>query len=153
MDARTRLASILWQEKLRTLLTFSGGYPATCFTEAKLDGLHFMIQQRGYKPWGLIFDRQSVYNAGGGPVWHTRQEQFDLFERDPSLRSWAVRLEAGSSDWLEEREWRIVRHTDMSLRELRPVGLLVGDPTWRGEQEGYLPDATGRLTWETTSPH
>jgi len=139
MNAHTRLTSILWQQTLRTFVTFSGGDPATCFTEAKLEGLQFMIQRRGYQPWGLLFQRQHVYDAGGGPAWHARQEQFKALKQDAHLRSWAVRLQAGSSEWLEEREWRIVRHSDVSLLELRPAGLIVGDPSWTGAQWVHFP--------------
>ncbi len=139
LTAPNRLTFILWQQILRTFVTFSGGDPATCFTEAKLEGLQFMIQHRSYQPWGLLFQRQHVYDAGGGPVWHARQAQYDVLRQDPQLRSWAVRLEAGSSEWLEEREWRIVRHSDVPLLELRPTGLLVGDPSWTGAQ--WVPNA------------
>jgi hypothetical protein len=117
MSASMRLTSILWQQTLGTVITFSGGSPAACFTEALLPGLGFMIQRRGYQPWGVLFRRQEVYDAGGGPVWHARREQYDLLAQDDRLRSWAVRLEAGSSDWLEEREWRIPRHGGVSLLE------------------------------------
>lgn len=132
MSARDRLTSILWQRTLRTFVTFSGGAPAVCFTEALLPGLQFMIQRRGYQPWGLVFLRQAIYDSGGGPAWHARPQQYEVLKQDPHLRSWAVRLEAGSSDWLEEREWRIVRQGDVSLDELRPAGLLVGDLSWTG---------------------
>lgn len=159
MDASERLASILWQQTLRTFVTFSGGYPATCFTEAGYAGLQFMIQRHGYQPWGLIFHQQTVYDAGGGPAWHTRREQHDLLLQDPRLRSWAVSFEAGSSEWLDEREWRVVRD-DLSLQEFRPSGLLVGHPSWTGVQwwqppgqsPGYYfpPMAAGlpRLLWD-----
>ena len=69
MTARQRLESILWQGKLWGFTTFSGGVPAVCFTEATLNGLNFMIGRRFYWPWGLVFDRQSIYDGGGGPVW------------------------------------------------------------------------------------
>jgi hypothetical protein len=163
LNAAARLASILWEGTLRTFVTFSGGYPATCFTEAKLDGLKFMIQRRGYQPWGLLFERQGVYSAGGGPAWHARTEEFDLLRQDPRLRSWAVRLEAGYSDWLEEREWRIVRNGGVPLQELLPVALLVGDSSWTGarwtQPPGYPaayyypPMASGllRLYWNASN--
>ena len=93
MTAFVRLESILWQQRLHTFVTFSGGDPAVAFTEAKLPGLQFLIEQRGYQPWGLLLHRQSVYDAGGGPVWHARPEQHAVLRQYPRLRSWAVRLE------------------------------------------------------------
>ena len=160
MSAPDRLASILWQGELLTFVTFSGGDPAVCFTEATLAGLQFMIKQRRYEPWGLMADRQSVYDAGGGPVWYARPEQYQaLRQLDPRLRSWAVRLEPGS-DWLEEREWRIVRSTTapgqplaVPLSRLRLVGLIVGDPSWTGARYEYcVAAATGQLTWGSFFP-
>jgi hypothetical protein len=69
MSAPDRLACILWQQQLRAFVTFSLGDPAVCFTEAKDEGLRFLIQRGKYEPWGLLFDRQNVYEVGGGPVW------------------------------------------------------------------------------------
>ncbi len=161
MSASDRLRSILWEQKLRAFVTYSGGDPAVCLTEATLAGLQFLIRRRGYQPWGLVFERQSVYDAGGGPVWHARPEQYRaLGERDLALRSWAVRLDPGS-DWLEEREWRIVRSAAVAgqpsaveLGELRIVALIVGDQAWTGalwcEQ---IAAATGVRAWGNYFPH
>lgn len=111
MAAPRRLESILWESRLRAFVTYSDGDPAVCFTEATLSGLNFLIGRRNYQPWGLVFDRQSVYDAGGGPVWYARSEEYyslmDLCRSgriSGRLQSWMVRLEPGSSDWLEERE-------------------------------------------------
>jgi hypothetical protein len=76
MAAPQRLASILWESRLRAFVTYSGGDPATCLTEATLNGLNFLIGRRNYQPWGLVFDRQSVYDAGGGPVWYARSDEY-----------------------------------------------------------------------------
>lgn len=158
MSGPDRLASILWQQRLRTFVTYSGGDPAVCFTEAMEAGLKFMIQQQGYEPWGVMFDRQSVYNVGGGPVWYTRQAQHQmLMQLDPCLRSWAVRLDAPDSDWRWEREWRIVRPSAsgqaVALSELRLAGLLVGDPSWTGVRYAYcVAAATGQPTWGNFFP-
>ena len=160
ISAPDRLGSILWEQQLRAFVTYSGGDPAVCLTESTLAGLHFLIGKRGYQPWGLVFDRQSVYDAGGGPVWHARPEQYRaLGERDPVLRSWAVRLDPGS-DWLEEREWRIVRaaavparRSAVGLGELRIVALIVGDQAWTGARWGEMvAGATGRPAWGNYFP-
>ncbi len=75
MAAPQRLASILWESRLRAFVTYSGGDPAICLTEVTLNGLNFLIRERHYQPWGLVFDRQSVYDAGGGPVWYARPDE------------------------------------------------------------------------------
>jgi len=149
MNGPDRLASILWEQQLRTFVTYSGAYPGVCFTEAMDAGMKFMIQTRGYAPWGLIFGRQSVYNAHGGPVWYARQEEFEwLGKHDPGLQSWAVRWDARRSDWRWEREWRIVRSSAVALPELELVGLLVGCPSWNGVRHAYRVNvATGQPTW------
>jgi hypothetical protein len=133
-----RLESILWEGQLRAFVTYSGGDPAVCFTEATVAGLKFLLRHRGYQPWGLLIERQTVFDAGGGPVWHARQEQCRMLsELDSRIRSWVVRFDSGS-DWLEEREWRIVRDARadsppvIRLNELRLLALLVGDEKWTG---------------------
>ena len=179
LSAQERLTSILWDQALRAFVTYSGGHPAVGFTESTLQGLNFLISQRRYQPWGLVFDRQSVYDAGGGPVWHARREQYEKLEQlnDPDLRSWAVRLDPESkpeSDWLEEREWRIPRPAItgqppvVQLSELRLVALLVGDPSWTGARytraiatatsqpaQGlffpWLPSGLPRWCWNSTA--
>jgi hypothetical protein len=137
MAAPQRLESILWESRLKAFVTYSGGDPAICLTEATLNGLNFLIGRRHYQPWGLVFDRQSVYDAGGGPVWYARpDEYFSLGRISSRVQSWLVRLEPGSSDWLEEREWRIplsataAPEPALPLQALRLVALLVGNQNW-----------------------
>src|SRR5258708_1820029 len=137
MAAPQRLASILWESRLRAFVTYSGGDPAICLTEVTLNGLNFLIRERHYQRWGLVFDRQSVYDAGGGPVWYARpDEYYSVRQISDRVRSWLVRLEPGSSDWLEEQEWRILvsaaaaPEPALPLQALRLVALLVGDQNW-----------------------
>jgi hypothetical protein len=138
MSASDRLAAILWDGHLRAFETFSQGPPAVCFTESTLRGFKFLVEKRAYHPWGLIVGRDSVYDAGGGPIWHARPAEYQrLADLDPGLRPWRVRLDH-TSDWLEEREWRIVPEPvpgtlpGIPLSRLKLVGLLVGDPQWTG---------------------
>jgi len=150
MTAQQRLESILWEGKLWGFTTFSGGVPAVCFSEATLDGMNFMIGRRFYGPWGLVFDRQSIYDAGGGPVWYARPNEHQFLrglcesgQVNSRLQSWLVRLD-GSSDWLEEREWRIPLLTEgyepaLLLQALGLTALLVGDPDWSPAHSGLLP--------------
>lgn len=160
MTAPDRLASILWEGRLRSFTTYSGGDPATCFTEATIAGLEFLIRVRCYQPWGLVFERQSIYEAGGGPVWYARQSEYaQIHKLGPRAQAWAVRLEAGSSDFLEEREWRIPvapispGEPAVLLRGLPLVALLVGDPHWRPIRQGYVqPSGTQQQVWGPLLP-
>lgn len=135
LDARGRIESILWGNRLRAFITWSGGDPAVCFTEATVLGLQYLIGQVGYSPWGLVFDRQSVYDEGGGPVWYARADEYlAIKDLGPRAQAWRVRLEAGESDWLEEREWRIPvtpgLEPSVPLQHLKLVAVLVGDANW-----------------------
>jgi hypothetical protein len=109
-----RAAGSLASASLAGFVTYSGGDPAVCFTEATVTGLDFLLARRSYQPWGLVFDRQSVYDVGGGPVWYARPDEYSFLGSlcrsgaiNSRLQSWLVRLEPASSDWLEEQEWRI----------------------------------------------
>jgi hypothetical protein len=149
MEPPDRLATILQDGFLRAFDAKSGGYPAVCFTEARHAGLDFMMRSRGYKPWGLMFDRGSVHRAGGGPVWHARDAEAAALRKlvDPIFRSWVVRLgvQPGErSDWLEEREWRIVLGSTSEPRSVVPlerltlVGILIDDMQWTGARSGQM---------------
>jgi hypothetical protein len=155
MSPPERLTSILWDGHLRVFVTDSGGDPVVCFTESTWRGLDYVIGERSRAPWGVIFERQSVYDAGGGPTWHARPEEHQaLGQLSPRLRSWAVRLDPGS-DWLQQREWRIPREPGaaVALCELRLVGLLVGDPRWTGARwEHCVSAATGQHQWGSFFP-
>ncbi|MEU7769026.1 hypothetical protein AB0B25_28545 [Nocardia sp. NPDC049190] len=131
-----RLESILTEGAISAFVTYSGGMPSVCMTEATWAGVSYLIEGRGYEPWALMFDRQEVYNAGGGPVWYARPDEYKVLKDDTRLRTWAVEF-SDRSDWSHEREWRIPRPADHSgiapsipLSELGFCGVLVGDPAW-----------------------
>jgi hypothetical protein len=154
MSAPQRLESILWESRLRAFVTYSGGDPAVCLTEATPNGLGFLIGRRHYQPWGLVFTRQGVYDAGGGPVWYARPDEYHRVRSvSARVKSWLVRLEPGSSDWLEEREWRIPLSDDdaaepaLPLHALHLAALLVGDRNWSPARTGWIasPSAGGQV--------
>ncbi|WP_067985294.1 hypothetical protein [Nocardia caishijiensis] len=136
LDAVERMESILTDGAISPFVTYSGGMPSVCMTEATQAGVSYLIETRGYEPWALMFDRQHVYAAGGGPVWYARPDEYQMLKDDERLRTWAVEL-SGQSDWSHEREWRIPRPADsrgiappIPLSELGFCGVLVGDPDW-----------------------
>jgi hypothetical protein len=60
LTSERRLEDILWQARIRGFQPYSGGDPTVCLTESTVKGLEFLIGRRGYAPWGLVFDRQTV---------------------------------------------------------------------------------------------
>ncbi|WP_432830529.1 hypothetical protein [Dactylosporangium sp. CA-092794] len=162
MSAQERLASILWSGQLWAFTTHSGGDPAVCLTEATLNGLGFLITRRQYQPWGLVFDRQKVYEAGGGPVWYVRGDEYYELRQTCSTRAQArmVRLDTGSSDWLEEREWRIPiaplpgpYQAAVPLASLGVVAVLVGDHAWAATRHDWaVSPVTGRTEYLPVVP-
>jgi hypothetical protein len=151
MTAQQRLESILWEGLLRGFVTFSGGVPAVCFTEATLNGLAYLTSKpQPYQPWGLVFDRQAIFDAGGGPVYYARPEEYEFLrgicesgQVNNRLQTWLVRL-GGTSDWLEEREWRVPlapapAEPALVLQALGLRALLVGDQGWSAARSGWLP--------------
>lgn len=133
-----RLDSILGAGEFWPSVTYSGGLPAVCFTESTIAGLEYLIGKQGFHPWGLVLDRQWVFDQGGAPVWHFRSEDEDEVKGlSPRLRARAVRLDSNPdrpSDWLYEREWRIPCEPEIEALVIDPVAvqaIIVGDPSWR----------------------
>jgi hypothetical protein len=135
-----RLESILRSAAFVPSVSYSGGWPAVCFTESTVAGLEYLIERQGFHPWGLMIDRQWVFDQGGAPVWHYRSEdEAEIRELSPRLRTWAVRLDSDPSrpsDWLFEREWRVPCKPDVEALVIDPDAVhavIVGDPFWAPE--------------------
>lgn len=131
MASEARLDAILTAGAIRGFTGFRGGLPVVCFTESNPDHL---IGQDRFAPWGIAVTRQWVYDQGGGPIWYTRQDVLDAMV-DPGelMRTWAVRLEAGASDWLDERGWVVpLDPADPHLRldPPRVIAITIGEPDW-----------------------
>ncbi|WP_247797744.1 hypothetical protein [Crossiella sp. S99.2] len=140
MSPEQRLDSILWGQMLHGFAPFGAAEDQRmiCLSESPPDHLHWLIKTRAWPPWGLIFPRQTVYNLGGGPVWHARQEQYGMLR--PDQIRWATRFDTtpgNRSDWLHEREWRIPLPQG-APGLLLPVGsittIVVGTPGWAPSQ-------------------
>jgi len=155
LTPRQRLHQILWQGQIRGFRQF-GAEPATvCFSESPLQHMKWLIQERFWPPWGILLERQVVFDLGGGPVWYVRTDPLAMLSS--KLKGWAVRLDAGDrrSDWLHEREWRIPLSTNgegiVIPTDPRPT-ILVGDPSWVPlSEDGQLPplwDIANRGYWD-----
>lgn len=148
-----RLRSILWDGAITGTSPFRQGLPTVSFSEASSAHLHWLIHARFFPSWGLIYDRQAVYAAGGGPVWHARPAQYDAAlaaELDP----WVVRLDttagAPRSEWMHEQEWRVQADRYPATTEAGLIGVLVGNAEWTPAdwlevKTGRLVDATGAM--------
>ncbi|WP_154814928.1 hypothetical protein [Actinophytocola xinjiangensis] len=143
MDARIRemkpdqrLDAILAEGEFRPAVTYSGGLPAVCFTESSVAGVEYLIRDCGFPPWGIVFDRQWVFEQGGAPVWYYRSEvREELFQLSDRVRTWGVRLDGSDemkSDWLHEREWRIPVETGtLKIDPDAVVATIIGAPDWK----------------------
>ena len=135
LSATQRLESILWNRTILCRGTFGAPSPVVCFSEATNAGLNHLIGTLGYQPWGIVFPCQLVYDREGGPVFHYRPDEWDahLAALPDRLRARFIRFEAGKSEWLWEREWRVVFEQgapgfEFGLEDV--VALIVGDPDW-----------------------
>lgn len=153
-----RLDNILWEQQLRAFAPFGSDQPMVCLSESPWPHLAWLIQTKGFPPWGVLLWRQWVYDMGGAPVWHVRPEQYDLIK--PEARPWTVRLDTTygeRSDWLHEREWRLPVAPPDTAVPLSAGGLaavVVGDPAWQPSIRYWPPDPrrmisaeTGQETW------
>jgi hypothetical protein len=105
LSPQQRLANILWTEEPLGSVPFGATNRMVCLSESPPEHLLWLLRERGFPGWGLLFSRQWAYNFAGGPVWYARNDQYHSLPAEH--RDWAVRLDADASDWLHEREWRI----------------------------------------------
>ena len=95
-----------------------------------------VVAERGpYAPWGLVFDRARLIEAGARPVLYLSSDEMARTDDLPiRLRNRRVRYDPGHSDWLHEREWRICfGPRDIPQLELTNglvVGVIVGKRGW-----------------------
>lgn len=149
MSPRERLENILWEEVLRGSIPFGATNRMLCLSESPPDHLRWLLGERRFPAWALLFDRDWVYNLEGGPVWYARPQQYSSLDADQ--RDWAVPLDADRSDWLHEREWRIRVPQDAPGLQVQPGdvrAIIVADPDWAPwrlvpVRTGWLLDADG----------
>lgn len=135
-----RLDNILWEQRLLGFPPFGAeaGLPVVSLSESPPAHLQWLLSTRRWPPWGIIFNRQYVYDVGGGPVWQVRTTQYMTLSLEQ--RQWAARFDTtpgNKSDWLHEREWRIPLapgYAGVPLGTDNVVGILMGDPTWQPSQ-------------------
>jgi hypothetical protein len=89
-----------------------GGYSCVCFTEAPLAAFAADFVARfpfsRYSQFGLMFEKNWIFERGGRPVIYQPSDDFDLLPEE--LRWRHVRYEPIGDkviDWTWEREWRV----------------------------------------------
>ena len=144
MSPSDRLRRILDEGRIRAFSTYSSGGPFVAFTESTPAAVHRLIGKR-YRPWGIGFTKQFVFDQGGAPVLYVRGDEWaEMTSQLPDhLRTRLVRFWPGAatdpgeglgtplrsrSEWLHEREWR-VRH-DVVFDWDAIAFLIVPDARW-----------------------
>jgi hypothetical protein len=146
-----RLAGIIREGMIRGFVQHNGGFEAVCFSEVDRDFAHFrwLINSRGFAPWGLAFTRERIVKRGGGPVFSARNDLHDSVNNLAAaelavtggttsadyLRTQMTRFEPFDpkkpSDWLWEQEWRCaVPGGEFALGSKSIEAIIVGDPDW-----------------------
>lgn len=101
-----------------------------------------MLSRGHFEAGGIVLSRDWVWTQGGGPVWYTRDDVWQVVNSrgHQDLLRWMVRTSPWDSDWLHEREWRIPSEGEyVDLADEGVVALLVSDPEW----EPYRPTVAG----------
>ncbi|WP_331726544.1 hypothetical protein [Streptomyces sp. NBC_00280] len=138
-SAEDRMVRILHSGVLRGNTDYWADLPVVCFSEATEAARRVILRdgvQRGlYQPWGLVFDREALIDAGARPVLYLSDEEMKLTRSlPPNLRNRRVRYEPGRSDWLHEREWRLCFAEDetpeLAVTRRVVVGVIVGRRGW-----------------------
>jgi hypothetical protein len=127
-----RLSSILRSGAILGSRPYGTPTHVVCFTESTLDGIGHLISDRGYEPWGIVFAKDVVYAAGGGPVHYVRDDEWAGYREHlpAAMVSRAVRFAPGTADWSHEREWRVpaIGSPPMFSFDLTSVyAIIVGD--------------------------
>lgn len=133
LTAQERLQQVLKQQKILAMKTFYAEIPVVCFTESTRAGLNYLFSNAGYKPWGIVFERETIYSAGDGPVFHFRGDEYRHKQLLPErMRARVIEYSPGRAEWLEEREWRIPFESGTGFRfNLKDVrALIVGTRAW-----------------------
>jgi hypothetical protein len=125
MDAGERLARILIESQIQAYPAFGGAskLEVTCLSECTPAGIRALVNLSRYEPFGIAFTKDYAFQAGAGPVFYVRGDEWDDVAVMPeSFQARAIRLWPGpagtaneiltdalrtESDWRHEREWRV----------------------------------------------
>lgn len=110
-----------------------GGYRCVCFTEAPLPAVASGLVNGGsftrYSPFGIMFEKNWVYQRGARPVVY--QPDLEFTQLPEEMRWRHVRYEPAGTppvDFSWEREWRL--HSDELLFSANDAVLVVPTQEW-----------------------
>lgn len=85
-----------------------GSHRCVCFSEAPLplpNGLVNPDAYSRYSPFGLLFEKQWIFEQGGRPVIYQPNAEYDLLHEEQKWRH--VTYDPPDVDFSWEREWRV----------------------------------------------
>jgi hypothetical protein len=133
LDAENAFRNII---KEKALIGSNGGvrgnYNVVCFSEAPIDVLTRVFENPSahgfrYRPFGVIIEKNWLFEKGGRPVIYQPEEEFELLPEELSFRH--VRYEPTRNiDYTFEREWRI--KTERLTLEPKSCTLVVPSRGW-----------------------
>jgi hypothetical protein len=166
MSPRAKLFDgILTACEIKAFRVFFGWDQIVCFTECTPAGVSAMVRDR-YRPWGIAFSKDFVFKRGGGPAFYVRGDEWDdVYQLPPRLRSRCTKFWPGASpeegesmdpvlsvgsEWLPEREWRVLGLGDPPSFQFDPddvAFIVVGD--WDSVSDKFptvvINQATGKI--------
>ncbi|MFD8439963.1 hypothetical protein ACFV2I_33350 [Streptomyces microflavus] len=165
-SAEDRLVSILHGGALRGNKThWAEDRPVACFSEITQEARRIMLRdgvRRGpYPPWGLMLDRTKLIEIGARPALYVSRLEYESMKNEMSARTYSrcvvydPRPFYGQpTDWLFEREWRLVFGAKGTPElDLAQEGLVTGVITGR---PGWTPPPRRRVledsTWAEPAP-
>lgn len=139
-----KFASILTGRIIQSFPVFGFSDPAVCLSECTARGVQHLIAGGRYGPFGVAFRKQFIFDVGGSPALYVRGDQWCAVRDWPiDLRAKAVRYWPGAvgeslprhlearSEWLGEREWRVVPSTGALAFDYSDVAfVIVSAPDW-----------------------
>lgn len=145
-SAEDRLVSILHRGVLRGSVTHWTDRPVACFSEITEEARRAMLRDglhRGpYPPWGVMLDRAKLVELGARPALYVSRMEYDQMRVEMPARThnrcvvYEPRpLYGRPTDWLFEREWRLVfdamgtPELDLTQEGL-VTGVITGTPGW-----------------------
>ncbi|MEX2538219.1 MAG: hypothetical protein WD646_06170 [Actinomycetota bacterium] len=130
LNGEERLQRILLEGQIRSHPMFQTEDPVVCFTECTPTAVCKVIADGRYEPYGIAFEKDTIFQRGGGPALYVRGDAFHFVENlPPELRAMCTRFWPGvhrpadswagydnfidsMSEWIFEREWRILGDGD-----------------------------------------
>jgi hypothetical protein len=111
-----------------------GGFTCVCFSEAPLtslrSGLVNEFAYSRYSPFGIVVEKQWLFERGGRPVIYQPDDEFDQLPRSHRWRHhrYELRSDRESVDFTWEREWRV--QTDELPFDSSSAQIVVPDEGW-----------------------